>query len=133
MKKVLAMLMVLSLLVLLAAVLAGCGNGGSETTAPADGGTVDEKPVDEEPVVEGKTFTLAELAEFNGKSGKPAYVAVDGVVYDVTGSAQWPEGDHTPCNLDAMAGRDLSRILDQAPTRMRGYIEARPVVGTLQK
>ena len=128
MKKVLAMLMVLSLLVLLAAVLAGCGNGGSETTAPADGGTVDEKPV-----VEGKTFTLAELAEFNGKSGKPAYVAVDGVVYDVTGSAQWPEGDHTPCNLDAMAGRDLSRILDQAPTRMRGYIEARPVVGTLQK
>ena len=33
-----------------------------------------------------KTFTLAQLAQYDGQNGQPAYVAVDGVVYDVTNS-----------------------------------------------
>ncbi len=80
---------------------------------------------------EGRVITLDELAQFDGKDGRPAYIAVDGVVYDLSGSAIWPEGKHTPCNLGAMAGRDLSEELNQAPARMREYLKRFPVVGTL--
>jgi len=40
------------------------------------------------------TFNQAELAKYNGQAGQPAYVAVDGVVYDVTGVAAWADGKH---------------------------------------
>ena len=41
-----------------------------------------------------KIFTLDELKQYNGKDGKPAYVAVDGIVYDVSASDKWKNGDH---------------------------------------
>ena len=34
-------------------------------------------------------------------------------------------------NLDAMAGKDLSDVLEQSPARMRTLIESQPVVGAL--
>jgi len=117
------LMVVIALLALLAAFFASCGGDGDTATGP-----------DKEVVEAGGTsFTLAELADFDGKDGRPAYVAVDGVVYDVSGSSQWPEGDHAPCGLDAAAGKDLSDVLEQAPARMRTLIEAMPVVGTLQE
>ena len=79
-----------------------------------------------------KVFTVQELAGFDGLGGNQAYVAVDGVVYDVTESANWPGGKHSPCSLDSAAGKDLSEVIKQAPPRMRTYIEAKPVVGKLQ-
>ncbi|MEW6554204.1 MAG: cytochrome b5 domain-containing protein [Actinomycetota bacterium] len=118
-------------LMLSALILAGCG-GESGTEAPAGDETVDGGSSDGSGTSEGDTFTLAELAEFDGKDGRPAYVAVDGVIYDVTGSSEWPQGDHAPCDLDAAAGKDLSEVLEQAPARMRALIEAMPVVGTLE-
>lgn len=78
-----------------------------------------------------RTFTSAELAQFDGAKGNPAYVAVDGVVYDVSASAEWVEGRHTDCNLGAMAGQDLSTLITKAPASMRGLLEKMPVVGTL--
>ena len=131
MKRSSIVVLLLAILVFSVALLAGCG-GDSGTEVPADEGAVVEVPGDGGDVTGGETFTLAELAGFNGKDGKPAYVAVDGVVYDVTGASQWPQGDHVPCDLDAAAGKDLSEVLKQAPARMRGYIEAKPVVGTLE-
>jgi len=41
-----------------------------------------------------KTFTTTELAEFDGRNGHPAYVAVKGVVYDVSNVPQWKGGKH---------------------------------------
>jgi predicted heme/steroid binding protein len=125
MKRSSIVVFLLVMLMLSIALLAGCG-GGSDTGATDDGATVDEGST-----TGGETFTLAELAEFDGKGGKPAYVAVDGVVYDVSDSTQWPQGDHSPCDLDAAAGKDLSGVLEQSPARMRALIEAMPVVGTL--
>ena len=31
-----------------------------------------------------RTFTAEELAKYNGQNGQPAYVAIDGTVYDVS-------------------------------------------------
>ena len=42
-----------------------------------------------------KTFTLDELSKYDGTNGQPAYIAVDGVVYDVT--SNFPNGEHHGC------------------------------------
>jgi predicted heme/steroid binding protein len=51
-----------------------------------------------------QNYTLSELAEYNGKNGNPAYVAVNGVVYDVTDNAAWAAASHFGLN----AGRELT-------------------------
>ncbi len=114
----LQLLLIATLALLLAGSTAGCGadDPGPGTTASS---------------AQSKTFTLSELAGFDGKDGRPAYVAADGVVYDVTDSADWREGVHTRCGLGAAAGKDLSQELAQAPSNMRALLEAMPVVGGL--
>ena len=59
-----------------------------------------------------KEFTLEELAGFNGKGGQPAYVAYQGVVYDVSDSAMWGDGDHEDAHF---AGADLTKEHSDAP------------------
>jgi predicted heme/steroid binding protein len=59
-----------------------------------------------------KEFTIDELAGFNGKDGQPAYVAYEGVVYDVTESAMWGDGDHEGMHF---AGADLTTEHGDAP------------------
>jgi len=61
---------------------------------------------------EEKTITLEELARFDGKDGRRAYIAFQGKVYDVTDSALWQGGEHPPGHA---AGRDLSGEMDEAP------------------
>lgn len=46
----------------------------------------------------------SELSKYNGKNGNPAYVAVDGIVYDVTDNAAWAAAVH----FGLSAGRDLT-------------------------
>jgi cytochrome b involved in lipid metabolism len=47
-------------------------------------------PVENNPTAENKTiqtekiFTTEELAKYDGKNNQPAYIAVDGIVYDVS-------------------------------------------------
>jgi len=59
-----------------------------------------------------KDFTLEELAEFDGRDGRPAYVVFEGVVYDVTESAMWDDGDHEGMH---QAGADLTAEHEDAP------------------
>ncbi len=51
-----------------------------------------------------RTFTVAELSGYNGRDGNPAYVAVNGTVYDVTNNAAWAAATH----FGLTAGRDLT-------------------------
>jgi predicted heme/steroid binding protein len=39
-------------------------------------------------------FTLEELAEYNGTNGKPPYVAINGIVYDMSHIRPWASGTH---------------------------------------
>lgn len=73
-----------------------------------------------------KDFTLQELAAFNGKNGQPAYVAYKGVVYDVTESAMWGDGDH---EAQHDAGGDLTAEHEDAPHDV--YVTDFPEVGRL--
>lgn len=51
-----------------------------------------------------KEFTLDELAMYNGSGGRPAYVAVNSIVYDVSNEAFWGGGTH----FGLYAGKDLT-------------------------
>ena len=61
---------------------------------------------------EQKKVTKQELEENNGKNGKPAYIAYQGKVYDVTQSSFWVDGDHLGMH---QAGKDLTEELEMAP------------------
>lgn len=135
--------------------LGGCGQGASgdaSTTALTSGSgstpattipsptTSTPSPTGSSPTVpspstqpgaEGAALTQDQLAQFDGKEGRAAYVAVDGVIYDVSASRSWPEGTHSRCDLGAMAGKDLSEVIRRAPANMRSLLERMPVVGRL--
>lgn len=53
---------------------------------------------------EEKEFTLEELEQYNGENGNPAYVAIEGVVYDVSRITAWRTGKY----FGLTAGQDLS-------------------------
>ena len=73
-----------------------------------------------------KDFTLEELKAYDGRDGKAAYIAYEGVVYDVTESAMWGEGDHEGMH---QAGADLTGEHDDAPHDV--YVTDFPEVGRL--
>lgn len=76
-----------------------------------------------------KTFTLEELAKYDGKDGRPAYVAANGKVYDLTGSKLWKAGRHMNRHD---AGLELSGDLGQAPHGM-DRLERYPQVGVVHE
>lgn len=72
-------------------------------------------------------FTLEQLSQYTGKNGSPAYVAVDGVVYNVTNNRLWAGGNHF---WGLTAGKDLStEFLSCHPGAM--VLSVLPVVGYL--
>ena len=73
-------------------------------------------------------LTLDELSSYDGMDGRPAYVALDGIVYDVTNSRLWRAGEHDPAHGEALAGRDLTPIFDKAP-HGEDNLKRFPVVG----
>ena len=76
-----------------------------------------------------RTFTLQELSHFDGRAGRPAYVACRGRVYDVSGSFLWQHGSHQVLHH---AGRDLTDRLTEAPHTAR-LLRRYPMIGTLQE
>ena len=74
-----------------------------------------------------ETFTIDELAKFNGKNGNPAYVAVNGVIYDVTNNAAWAAATH----FGLTAGRDLTNQFSSCHQGQQQILNTLPVVGRL--
>jgi predicted heme/steroid binding protein len=75
-----------------------------------------------------KIFTPAELNNYNGKDGKKCYIANNGLVYDVTGSFHWKNGEHWVVHK---AGQDLSSEMLDAP-HFDDLLEKFEVVGKLE-
>ena len=75
-------------------------------------------------------LTLEELKAYDGQDGRPAYVAVKGIIYDLTESRLWRGGVHAPSKGKAFAGRDLTELIKKSP---HGYkpLKDFPIVGKL--
>jgi predicted heme/steroid binding protein/uncharacterized membrane protein len=71
--------------------------------------------------------TIDGLCQFDGKDGRPAYVAYKGIIYDITKSKLWKNGSHM---MKHAAGNDLTDILKTAP-HGEDKVLAMPRVGTL--
>jgi len=74
-------------------------------------------------------LSLEELREFDGKSGKPVYVALKGKIYDVSESPLWKTGKHQGRHP---AGTDLTEEIANAP-HAEEVLTKFPVVGELRQ
>lgn len=92
-------------------------NIGCTRQSPADGAS-------DSPQLE---LTLEELSAYNGKDGNPAYVCVDGVIYDVSGSLKWKNGEHNGYS----AGQDLTNIIKGKSPHGVSILSRVPVVGKI--
>ncbi len=72
-------------------------------------------------------LTSEELHSFDGKEGRPAFIAYKGKIYDVTRSKLWKDGSHARKHL---AGHDLTDALKTAP-HAEDRILVMPEVGKL--
>lgn len=106
----------LSVLIMSLFVLAACASDNSEVVQRDD-------------IVEDElqAFTLTELAEFDGREGRNAYVAVDGLIYDVTGNSMWPNGLHRGLH---QAGQDLSEVINSSP-HGKSVLDGLEIIGRL--
>ncbi len=107
-------------------VLAGCAAAGSTASAAESSVTQDSSAASISSSSQ-KVFTKEELKKNDGQNGNPAYVAINGTVYDVTNVPQWNGGAHHGLT----AGQDLTKEIANAP-HGTSVLANLPVVGKLQ-
>ena len=76
-------------------------------------------------MMDSRKFTLDELSKFDGKEGRPAYVAYNGEVYDVTEANLWSDGNHMG---EHDAGKDLTQAMEASP-HGNSVVENMKIVG----
>jgi predicted heme/steroid binding protein/uncharacterized membrane protein len=76
-----------------------------------------------------KEMESEELSSFNGRDGKPIYIAFQGKIYDVTRSPLWSKGLHMNRHP---SGKDLTGEISAAPHGTE-VLERYPQVGVLKK
>ncbi|HHY20782.1 MAG TPA: cytochrome b5 [Bacilli bacterium] len=74
-----------------------------------------------------RTFTIEQLATFDGKNGRPAYVAVNGIVYDVTNNRAWAAATH----FGLTSGKDYTGEFASCHAGQQSILATLPVVGRL--
>jgi predicted heme/steroid binding protein len=72
-------------------------------------------------------MTSEERAYYNGKEGRPGYIAYEGAIFDVSNSGIWYDGVHF---FRHPAGADLTRFLSQAPHNEEKILKM-PKIGQL--
>jgi predicted heme/steroid binding protein len=70
-------------------------------------------------------FTLEELSAFDGKDGNLAYIAVDGIIYDVTD--EWDSSTHN----GAVAGTDVTSVFAVSP-HSQSILNSLEIIGELR-
>jgi predicted heme/steroid binding protein len=74
-----------------------------------------------------RVFTPEELALYDGLDGRAAYVAVSGVVYDMSLVGPWAGGTH----YGLFAGKDMTEIFMNCHNGEVVMLDSIPIVGTL--
>lgn len=74
-------------------------------------------------------LTVDELAQYDGKDGRPAYIAYNGIIYDISAIGAWGGGNHYGGNT---AGMDLSGELEYA-SHGEEKLDKAVIVGELVK
>jgi len=110
-------------------IVTGCGDSPDAGT-PVDG--ADEAAEPQEEVVEDEPlevvfFTMEEIAQFDGKEGRPAYIVVDGIVYDVTNVGPWRSGTH----FGFASGGDVTEALKNAAPHGANMLNQAEIVGKI--
>ena len=78
-----------------------------------------------------RSYTVEELAQYDGKDDNQCLVAVDGDVYLIEGFALWQMGEHLPSGGRARCGLDLTEVIDESP-HGRSKLQLLKKVGTLE-
>jgi predicted heme/steroid binding protein len=128
------MFILIIVLVLMTLVACDVNNNESMENENEKNGMVNNKEdndaMNEEKVVMDEMeleLTLEELKAFDGKNGNKAYVAVDGVIYDMSNSSLWKEGGHNGFE----AGQDLTdAIMNKSPHGIK-MLDRVPIVGKI--
>jgi predicted heme/steroid binding protein len=111
------------LLVAALVVLTACSGESPSASASPSGSDAAAAETSAAPL----TLTADELAQYDGKDGQPAYIAVDGVIYDVTNVRQWRNGEHNGFT----AGKDLTEEIKNISPHGVSKLKGLPVVGEL--
>lgn len=67
-------------------------------------------------------YTLDELSAYDGKNGNMAYIAVNGIIYDVTD--EWDSGEHK----GVMAGADITSNFASSP-HSQSFLDTLVIIG----
>lgn len=72
-------------------------------------------------------FSPEELAYYDGSQGRAAYVAVNGIIYDMTMLPGWAGGTH----FGQYAGKDLTEVFMDCHQGTLSFLDNIPKVGIL--
>ena len=74
-----------------------------------------------------RAFTHSELAQYDGREGRPGYIGVHGNVYDVSEVPEW-EGAEVH---GSVVGHDLSDVTYQEAAQKYSPVSKLPLIGKL--
>ena len=126
MKYLILLLTVTSLFFVIACSSESNAELGTNDQSSNQNGVVEQSDYD----VDGEelALTIVELSNYDGQDGRPAYIAVDGKIYDVTNHPQWRGGSHRG---SFEAGKDYSVEIREIPRHGTNNLDQAPIVGII--